>query len=251
MNDAVDCLPVFHLLDQAQARWSRNHCHRHGGRRPGYADSWPSSRRVSNLCFTRETNERPRQAKQYVEELSNVYRVENITRETAITGLVGCPVSHSISPQIHNAAFASLGTDAVYIPFEVRDLKAFFEGMVHPRTRRIDWRMRGLSITAPHKTEVLAELDWIEPVAREIGAVNTVVVEDDRLCGYNTDAAAFVAPLRDRLGSLSDVRVALIGAGGVASAALYSLKQEKAQTTIFARDTTESRSARCPLVHQE
>lgn len=86
-----------------------------------------------------------------VEELTRVYRVEKISRKTAITGLVGSPVGHSISPQIHNAAFASLGMDGVYIPFEVSDLKTFFKRMVHPRTREIDWPMRGLSITAPHK----------------------------------------------------------------------------------------------------
>jgi shikimate dehydrogenase len=108
--------------------------------------------------------------------------------------------------------------------------------MVHPRTREIDWPLRGLSITAPHKTEVLAQLDWLEVAAREVGAVNTVVVEDDRLCGYNTDASAFIAPLKNRLGSLDDARVAIIGAGGAASAALYSLKQEKARATIFARN---------------
>src|SRR6185436_18353819 len=99
-----------------------------------------------------------------------------LTRETAIVGLVGSPVSHSISPQIHNAGFADSGINAVYLPFEVRDLKSFFKRMVHPHTREIDWRLRGLSITAPHKTEVLAGLDWIEPRAHEIGAVNTVVV---------------------------------------------------------------------------
>jgi len=86
--------------------------------------------------------------------------------------------------------------NAVYIPFEAHDLKAFFKRMVHPGTREIDWRIRGLSITAPHKTDVLAELDWIDPGAREIGAVNSVVVEDNLLCGYNTDAGAFVAPLK-------------------------------------------------------
>ena len=176
-----------------------------------------------------------------IEELTGVYRVEKISSETVITGLVGRPVGHSISPQIHNAAFASSQTDAVYLPFEVRDLKAFFKRMVHPRTREIDWRLRGLSITAPHKTAVLAELDWIEPAAREIGAVNTVVVEDNRLCGYNTDASAVVEVLKNRLGSLGNSKVAIIGAGGAASAALYSLKQENAKATIFVRDMTKAK----------
>jgi shikimate dehydrogenase len=156
--------------------------------------------------------------------------------------LVGSPVSHTLSPQIHNAGFAGSITNAVYIPFEVHDLKTFFRRMVHPRTREIDWRLRGLSITAPHKSNVLAELDWIEPSAREIGAVNTVVVEENRLCGYNTDASAFIEPLENRFGSLQNARVAILGAGGAVSAALYMLTQEKAAVTIFARDQRQAKS---------
>ena len=239
-NDAVDCLPIFHLLERAK-REAREII-AIGMGTAGLATRILGPARGGFLTYASLGNERKTAAGQIdVEELSNVYRVKNITNETEIMGLVGCPVGHSISPHIQNAAFASLGMDAVYIPFEVHDLKAFFKRMVHPRTREIDWRLRGLSITAPHKAEVLADLDWIEPRAREIGAVNTVVVEDDRLCGYNTDADAFLEPLKNRLGSLTDKRVALIGAGGAASAALYSLKQEKAQTTIFARDMNKAK----------
>jgi 3-dehydroquinate dehydratase/shikimate dehydrogenase len=235
VNDTVDCLQIFDLL--ADARRDGREIIAIGMGTAGVATRILGPARGAFLTYGSRGRERATAAGQFsVEELTNVYRVEKITRETTITGLVGCPVVHSISPQIHNAAFASLGTNAVYIPFEVQDLKAFFKRMVHPRTREIDWRLRGLSITAPHKSEVLAELDWIEPGAREIGAVNTILVEDDRLCGYNTDASAFIAQLKNRLGSLENARVAIIGAGGAASAALYSLNQEKARLTIFARD---------------
>ena len=76
--------------------------------------------------------------------------------------------------------------------------------MVDPRTRELNWNLRGLSVTAPHKQSVMQHLDWIEPNAKEIGAVNTVVVENDRLLGYNTDAAGLIEPLLQRFGSLAD-----------------------------------------------
>jgi 3-dehydroquinate dehydratase/shikimate dehydrogenase len=240
LNEAVDCLPIFDLL--VRGKRAGREIIAIGMGAAGVATRILGPAHGAYLTYASLEDERATAAGQIsIEELTSVYRVAKISRETAITGLVGCPVGHSISPQIHNAAFASLRTDAVYIPFDVGDLKAFFKRMVHPRTREIDWRMRGLSITAPHKNDVLAELDWVEPGAREICAVNTIVVENDRLCGYNTDASAFIAPLKNRLGSLNNARVAIIGAGGAASAALYSLKQENANVTIFARDLHKAR----------
>lgn len=235
VNDAVDCLQIFDLLEQAKRAGREIIAIGMGA--AGVATRILGPAHGAFLTYASLADRRATAAGQIsIEELTSIYRVEKISSETVITGLVGRPVGHSISPQIHNAAFASSQTDAVYIPFEVRDLKAFFKQMVHPRTREIDWLLRGLSITAPHKTEVLAQLDWIDEAAREVGAVNTVVVEADRLCGYNTDAGAFIASLKNRLGPLNDARVAILGAGGAASAALYSLKTEDARATIFARD---------------
>jgi shikimate dehydrogenase len=113
--------------------------------------------------------------------------------------------------------------------------------MVHPRTRELNWNLRGLSITAPHKQTVMECLDRIDPDAKDIGAVNTVVVENDRLLGYNTDAAGLVDPLRKRFTSLTDARVAIIGAGGAARAAIWALKRESANVILFARNTTRAR----------
>ncbi|HBB87783.1 MAG TPA: shikimate dehydrogenase [Blastocatellia bacterium] len=240
VDDAVECLPIFDLLERA--RRDGRELIAIGMGAAGVATRILGPARGAFLTYGSLRKERATAAGQLsIEELTNVYRVEKLTHETTITGLVGRPVAHSISPQIHNAAFARSGTNAVYIPFEVRDLKAFFRQMVHPRTREMDWRLRGLSITAPHKRDVLAELDWVEPSAREIGAVNTVVVEDDRLCGYNTDASAFISRLKNRFGSLQNARVAIIGAGGAASAALYMLNQENAQVTVFARNSRKAK----------
>lgn len=153
-----------------------------------------------------------------------------------ICGLVGLPVMHSVSPQLHNAAFESENINGVYLPFEVVDVKQFFKRMVDPRTRELNWNLRGLSVTAPHKSVVMTDLDWIEPDAKQIGAVNTVVIEGDRLLGYNTDAAGFAEPLLRRFGSLRDAKVAIIGAGGAARAAIWALKRQGASVMVFARD---------------
>ena len=175
-------------------------------------------------------------------QLRSVYRIDEIDRETMICGLVGQPVMHSVSPHMHNAAFASENVKGVYLPFEVRDVETFVRRMVHPRTRELDWNLRGLSVTAPHKSSVMQLLDSVEPDAREIGAVNTIVVESDGLHGYNTDVHGLIEPLREALGSLKDLRVAVIGAGGAARAAVWALGREKANVTLFARAPIKARS---------
>lgn len=173
-------------------------------------------------------------------KLRSLYHIDQVDNETMICGLIGLPVMHSVSPRIHNAAFAAEGINGVYLPFEVKDVDSFFKRMVDPRTRELNWNLRGLSVTAPHKQSVMKHLDWIEPNATEIGAVNTVVVENDRLLGYNTDAAGFIEPLLPRLGSLADREVAVIGAGGAARAAIWALQQQKARVTLFARNVDKA-----------
>src|SRR5205085_12294796 len=148
--------------------------------------------------------------------------------------------SHSLSPRIHNAAFAALGLDAVYIPFETADAADFVRRMARPRTRELSWNLRGLSITAPHKTIITTHLDWVEPKAAEIGAVNTVVIEGDELRGHNTDAEAAAKPLNGLI-DLSGARVAVIGAGGAARALLWSLRERGARATVFARRDERAR----------
>ena len=83
-------------------------------------------------------------------------------------------------------------------------------------------------------------LDWIEPAAKEIGAVNTIVARDDQLRGYNTDGAGFISSLRNALGSLKDARCAIIGAGGAARACSWALTEQGADVTILARDITKA-----------
>jgi 3-dehydroquinate dehydratase/shikimate dehydrogenase len=174
--------------------------------------------------------------------LRSLYHIDKIDHDTMVCGLIGLPVMHSVSPQIHNGWFAAERLNGVYLPFEVKDLGGFLKRMVHPRTRELNWNLCGLSVTAPHKQTVMDHLDWIEPDAREIGAVNTIVIEADRLLGYNTDAPGFIDPLLRKFESLAARRAAIIGAGGAARAAIWALIKQNANVTIFARNISKAES---------
>jgi 3-dehydroquinate dehydratase / shikimate dehydrogenase len=174
------------------------------------------------------------------DELVNLYRVRRISHNTAITGIIGSPVAHSASPAMHNQAFASLDLDFVYLPFEVKDLAEFFRRFVRSETREIDWNLRGLSVTIPHKSAVIPLLDEVDETARKIGAVNTVVVNEDRLIGYNTDVQGAIEPL-EKACSLTGESCAVIGAGGSARAVIYGLLERGARVTVFARHPDKPR----------
>jgi 3-dehydroquinate dehydratase/shikimate dehydrogenase len=238
-QDVVDCLPIFQLLDRARDEGREMIAIAMGTAGVVTRILGPSRGAFLTYCaLDQQSNTAPGQLT--AAELADVYKIERITRQTAIYGVMGWPVSHSLSPLIQNAAFGAMGVDAVYLPFDVRDELTFLKRMVHPKTREIDWNMRGLSVTAPHKSAVLQELDWIEPLAEEVGAVNTIVVVDDILRGYNTDAGSFLEPLLAKLRSLTGLRCAVIGAGGAASAAVWSLRKQGADVTVFARDTEKA-----------
>ena len=174
-------------------------------------------------------------------ELRELYRLDRIDEETVVTGLVGSPVAHSLSPDLHNAAFAAARLNGVYLPFATRDARAFLRRMAHPRTRELDWDLRGLSVTAPHKQSIMEALDRIDPTARSVGAVNTIVVAGDELHGYNTDARAALAPL-EKVIKLRGARAAVLGAGGAARAVLWGLRAAWAQRVVFARDPARARA---------
>ena len=238
-NDIVDCIPVFHLLDRARSE-GRNIIAIAMGN-AGIATRVLGPSRGSFLTYAPlHDNSATAPGQINAHNLRSLYHLDTIDNETMICGLVGLPVMHSLSPHIHNTAFVEEGINGVYLPFEVHNVQQFFTRMVHPRTRELNWNLRGLSITAPYKETVMEFLDWIHPDAKEIGAVNTVVVDDDRLSGFNTDAYGLVDPLLERFTSLKYARVAIIGAGGAARAAIWALKQESARVTLFARNTTKA-----------
>jgi 3-dehydroquinate dehydratase/shikimate dehydrogenase len=238
-SDAIDCLPVFDLLDRAQQQGRQLIAVAMG--QAGVATRILGPSRGSFLTYASHNQESGTAPGQLTAtELRDVYRIDRIDRDTHVFGIIGNRVSHSLSPHIHNAAFAANEFDAVYIPFEVHDAVEFLSRMVHPKTRELDWNLNGLSVTAPHKSIAMQRLDWIDPVCREIGACNTIVVRGDQLLGYNTDAAGFIAPLREALGTIRDARCAVVGAGGAARACVWALKHEGADVTVFARDESSA-----------
>jgi 3-dehydroquinate dehydratase/shikimate dehydrogenase len=240
-NDITDCVPMFQLLDRARNEGREIIALAMGN--AGIATRILGPSRGAFLTYGSLESEKATAPGQITaEQLRSIYRIHKINEQTLICGLVGMPAMHSVSPHAHNAAFDASNVNGVYIPFEVRDVASFFTRMVHPRTREIDWKIRGLSITAPHKATVMDCLDWIEPTAKAMGAVNTVVVEASGLFGYNTDAEGLIEPLTRKIGLVADTRIALIGAGGAARAAVWVLREQKANVTIFARDLKKGRS---------
>jgi 3-dehydroquinate dehydratase/shikimate dehydrogenase len=238
-NDITNCLPIFRLLEHARREGREMIAIAMGDAGIVTRILAPSRGAFLTYGALDEANaSAPGQLS--AADLRDLYRVHKLNRETEIMGLIGSPIMHSLSPRIHNAAFDALNLNAVYIPFEVRDVDGFMRRMAQPRTREIKWRLRGLSVTAPHKSAVMKYLDWIAPSAQEIGAVNTIVIEDETLRGYNTDAAGFLAPLREKDVNLRGARCAIIGAGGAARSALWSLQQEGARVTLFTRDVEKA-----------
>lgn len=175
-----------------------------------------------------------------VAELRKLYRAESLTERSLVFGVIGSPVGHSRSPRIQNSALAALGVDGVYLPLPVRNLETFIRDFVRPSTRKMDWNLRGLSVTIPHKTAIIPYLDELDETARQIGAVNTLVVNEGILIGYNTDVTGAMKPL-EQLRPLSQARVAVIGAGGSARAICYGLQRRGAEVVLFARDLEKAR----------
>src|SRR6476469_1476105 len=124
-------------------------------------------------------------------ETVNSQLTKMIKGTTKLLGVIGHPVEHSLSPAMHNAAISHLGVDFVYLPFPVKpgDLKAALAGFAAIG-------VRGFSITIPHKQAILPLLSEVSPIARAIGAVNTVYLTDKGWCGTNTDVEGFLAPLQ-------------------------------------------------------
>jgi 3-dehydroquinate dehydratase/shikimate dehydrogenase len=240
-GDITDCLTVFRLLERARREGREMIAVAMG--EAGMLTRVLAPSRGSFLTYgALDEAQRTAPGQPSARELRDLYRIHSINRQTQVMGLVGSPVAHSVSPHMHNAALAALGTDGVYLPLEVGDLPAFLRRMAHPRTREFEWNLRGLSVTAPHKRAVLEHLDRIEPKALAIGAANTIIVKDGALCGENTDAEAAVVPL-ERMIELRGARVAVIGAGGAARAVLWGLRVRGAHPTVFARLTERAREA--------
>ena len=174
-------------------------------------------------------------------EMHDVFRVKELDESTDVYGIIAGNTSYTMSPYVHNAAFRSKGLNSVFVPLQVANLYEFMRRMVNPKTREIELNFCGFSVTNPHKQSVTNYLDEIDDAAREIGAVNTIKFVDGKLHGFNTDAPGFIQPLKAKFGDIAKARVAVVGAGGAARACIYALKNEEAETVVFARDKDKAR----------
>jgi shikimate dehydrogenase len=137
---------------------------------------------------------------------------------TELYGIFGYPIGHSLSPLMHNTAFAHHGIDALYLPFAVHP--SHVESAVKAI---VALHIRGVNVTIPHKQAVMPWLDTLAPEARLIGAVNTIHLQDGRLYGYNTDGIGFLRSLEDAGGAVAGRTALLLGAGGAARAIAVQL----------------------------
>lgn len=154
-----------------------------------------------------------------------------ISAKTKICIIIGDPVEHSLSPAMHNKAYESVGIDDqfVYIGARVKieNVKSVVEAMKV-------MNIRGLTCTIPHKIEVMKYLDWIDETVKKIGAVNSVVNDGGMLKGYNTDWLGVVTPL-EKMGSLKNKKVAVLGAGGAARSIIFGVQKKGAHVTVLNR----------------
>jgi 3-dehydroquinate dehydratase/shikimate dehydrogenase len=160
--------------------------------------------------------------------MKHLYRAHALTRRTRVYGVIGDPIGHSLSPLLHNTGFVARKVDAVYVPFLVHHLRDFLSAIP-------DFGIRGFSVTLPHKETVIKHLKECEPLAADIGAVNTIVVRrDGSLYGCNTDYVGVLRALEKKL-RIKGSRVLIFGAGGSARAAAFAFTRAGAVVGICAR----------------
>jgi 3-dehydroquinate dehydratase/shikimate dehydrogenase len=168
--------------------------------------------------------------------LRHIYHVDKLDRASKIYGVIADPVRHSISPAVHNRAFQSRRLDAVYLPFLVSPahLRDFFS-----LAERLP--LAGFSVTIPHKQKIIRYLDVVDPLAKRIGAVNTVWRKGGKWRGTNTDAAGVTAPLSKIL-RLPKSSVLIVGNGGAARGAAFALSDAGAKIALVGRNADRVRA---------
>jgi len=154
-----------------------------------------------------------------------------IDTHTQLCAVIGHPVGHSLSPKMHNAAFAAAGLNFVYLAFEVTDLAACLAGMRALPT------FRGISVTIPHKVAVMQHLDAIDPMAARVGSVNTVTNEGGKLVGHTTDGIGTLRAFEDAGVELDGQRVLFLGTGGAVRSVAFAFgeRARPAEMTILGR----------------
>jgi len=152
--------------------------------------------------------------------------IADVSPHTQLCAVIGNPVSHSLSPAIHNRAFQELGLDFVYLAFRVEDVQSAVAGM-----RALE-NFRGLSVTIPHKVAIIRHLDEITEVDEQIGSINTVVSEGGRLRGFGSDGPGARQTLVEAGVEVTGVPVLLLGSGGAARAIGFDLAHRAAPSSL-------------------
>jgi 3-dehydroquinate dehydratase/shikimate dehydrogenase len=166
------------------------------------------------------------------DELAHLFRVRKINPHTRVYGVLGNPLSHSLSPRLHNSVFAACGRDAVYVPLEASDVDDF---ALFCR----EVRLEGASVTIPFKESMRARAATLSAEADRTGAVNTLVRREGAWHGENTDIEGFLLPLRRRTDP-AGLRAVVLGAGGAARAVVYGLASQGAEVCVVARNASKA-----------
>lgn len=159
----------------------------------------------------------------------------NISSNTKFIGLIGYPLGHSLSPVMQNAAFQSKGINNVYLPIEVKpdNLETVVKAIPN-------MNFDGFNVTIPFKVEIMKYLHEVDELAKGIGAVNTVVIKDGRLKGYNTDGSGFLCSLEEGIGSkVEDKSFFVLGSGGASRAVCMTLAMNNARKIYICNRTIE------------
>ncbi len=175
-------------------------------------------------------NQRSAPGQLTAETLIKKYHYPRLNSGTALYGLIGDPIDLSISDETHNAFFSTCGLDAIYVKMQVRSSELFDFLQLAKKLS-----FRGLSVTMPLKEQILSFLDEIDPQASEIGAINTLLFKDSRICGFNTDGSGALNAIEQEC-QVKDKQILVIGAGGAAKAISYEAIRRGARVTILNRD---------------
>lgn len=186
-----------------------------------------------------------------IDEMRQLYRWNELNEQTALYGVIGCPVAHSMSPAILNPAFAAIGHNAVYLPFRVEPAYEDFKAFIDACLARPWLGLRGCSVTIPHKSNLLRYVEErdgvIEPLAARIGVANTLTIQPGRntdgsdaaVSAHNTDYQGALQALQDGMGisrkELAGRRVLVLGAGGASRAIVAGLTDARRNVVISNR----------------
>jgi shikimate dehydrogenase len=159
-----------------------------------------------------------------------------ISGKTRVCGVIGDPIEHTLSPTMHNSAFKHLKLGFVFLAFRVKatELEDAIRGM-----RGLG--IRGLNVTMPHKTAVTKYLDEVDPTAKLLGSVNTILNDDGRLLGFNTDGVGALKALRENGANPNGKKLLLLGAGGAAKAIAFALASEVKELCILNRASEKAK----------